>query len=92
MCETCTVQFELFIPVVVDDSDPSTLFILCSPIQSRMCDVCHSFCMKFDMIVYYRIIGHVIHLQTFILLWLLIDIDVKFQFKKFLQVKSQGEK
>jgi hypothetical protein len=37
-----------------------------------MCDVLSPFrCVKFDMIVYYRIIGHVIHLQIFILLWLL---------------------
>jgi len=74
------VLYELFIPVVLDEKlmIHSRLFILCSPNQSLTCDICHSsyhsLDVKFDRIVYHRIIEHVIRLLTFILLWLLFDI------------------
>ncbi len=41
------------------------------------------------MIVYYKIIDHVIQSQIFILLPLLFD--VKLQFRKCLQVKAKGK-
>jgi hypothetical protein len=75
--------------------DPSRLFILSSPIQSLMCDVCHSFyhrrSVKFDMIVYYRIMGHVIHSQIFILLWLLIDAVLSLSSECLYKSKAKGK-
>ncbi len=65
LCEPCTVRYELFIPVVVDESWWSILGYLfyVRPIR-----------VSLDMIVYCRIIKHVIHPLIFILLWLLFDV------------------
>jgi hypothetical protein len=74
--------------------DPSMLFILCLPIQSLMCDVPFILSLvrsvRFDMIVYYRIIGPVIHPQIFILLWLLIDAVLSFSSESL--CKSKGKR
>ncbi len=47
--------------------------------------------VKFDVIVCYRIIGHVIHRQIFILLWLLIDAMLSFSSESFYNSKAKGK-
>jgi hypothetical protein len=44
-------------------------------------------CVNHDMIVYHRIIGHVIHPQIFILLWLLIDVMLSSSSESFTRQK-----
>ncbi len=48
-------------------------------------------CVKCDMIVYYRIGGHVIHPQIFILLWLLIDVMLSSTSENFYKSKAKGK-
>ncbi len=43
------------------------------------------------MIVYHRIIGHVIHQQIFILLWLLIDVMLSSSSESFYKSKAKGK-
>jgi hypothetical protein len=43
------------------------------------------------MIVYFRIIGHVIHPQIFILLWLLIDVMLSSSSESFYKSKVKGK-
>jgi hypothetical protein len=47
--------------------------------------------VKFDMIVYHRIIGHVIHPQIFILLWFLIDVMLSSSSESFNKSKAKGK-
>jgi hypothetical protein len=44
-------------------------------------------CVRFEMIVYYRIIGHVINSQSFRIVWLLIDVMLSSSPESFIQVK-----
>jgi hypothetical protein len=55
-------------------------FIL-SPIES----------VRFDMIVYYRIIGHVIHSQKLVLLRLLFDVMLSCSFESVNKSNAKGE-
>jgi hypothetical protein len=43
------------------------------------------------MIVYHSIIGHVIHPQIFILLWLLIDVMLSSSSESFYKSKAKGK-
>ncbi len=70
--------------------NPSRLFILCLPILSLMCDVCHSFynpirSVRFDMIVYHRIIVHV-HPQI-----LLFDVMLSCSLESVYKSKLKGK-
>jgi hypothetical protein len=47
--------------------------------------------VRFDMIVYYRIIGHVIHPQIFILLRLLIDVMLSCSSESVYKSKLKGK-
>ncbi len=73
--------------------DPSRLFILCSPILSLMCDVHLSpvRSVRFDMIVCYRIIGHIIYLRIFILLRLLFDVMLSCSLESVYKSKAKGK-
>ncbi len=91
--EPCTVHYELFIPVVVDESWWSILGYLfyVRPIRvSWMIFVIHLItrytCVNL-MIVYSVIIEHITHPLIFVLLWLYL-MYVKLQFRKYSQVKS----
>ncbi len=75
--EPCTVRYELFIPVVVDErwwSILGYLFYVCPIRVTCVIFAIHlitRYMCKFDMIVYCLIIEYVIHPLVFILLWLL---------------------
>ncbi len=77
--------------------DPSRLFILCLPILSLMCDVNLPYILspirivRFGMIVYYRIIDHVIHPQIFIMLQLLFDVMLSCSLKSVYKSKLKGK-
>ncbi len=48
-------------------------------------------CVNLDMIVYHRIIGHVIHPQIFLLLWLLIDAMLSSSSESVYKSKTKGK-